>query len=121
MNILCSYNGKSNLDETLDDNISYLIGKYFYDNKIGFKILDLDFIKPEPNINDELVRYQIEMDVNPTEFKIDWIRKELEIANFDKGLTIKSENHKILFADENTADIIYRRRIRSQNKQSFRS
>ena len=47
--------------------------------------------------------------------------KELEIANFDKGLTIKSENHKILFADENTADIIYRRRIRSQNKQSFRS
>jgi len=109
MNIVCSYNGASNLDETLDGNISYLIGKHCYDNKIYFKILNLVFVKPKPNVNDELIRYQVEIGLNPIDFNIDWIINELEIENFEKGLTIKSENNEILYADKYTADIQHRR------------
>lgn len=114
MNIVCSYKGASNLDETLDNNISYLIGKHCCDNKIDFKILNLDFVKPEPNVNDELIRYQLEIGMNLTDFKTDWILKELEIENFEKGLTIKSENNDILYADEYTADIQYRRSLKKK-------
>ena len=114
MNIVCSYHGASNLDKTLDDNISYLIGKYCYTNKIDFKILNLDFIKPEPNVNDELIRYQLDIGMKLQDFKTDWILKELEIQNFEKGLTIKSENNQILYADEYTADIKYRRILKKK-------
>lgn len=114
MSAVCSYNGASNLDETLNDNISYLIGKHCYDNKIAFKILNLDFVKPERNVNDELIRYQIEIGLDFTDFKTDWILKELEIENFEKGLTIKSDKNEILYADEYTADIQYRRSLKKK-------
>ncbi len=114
MNIVCSYRGTSELDETLDDNISYLIGKHCYENEIDFKILNLDFVKPEPNVNDELVRYQIEIGLNPIDFKTEWILKELENENYENGLTIKSDNSEILYVDEYTADIQYRRKIKKK-------
>ncbi len=114
MNIVCSYNGASNLDETLENNLSYLIGKHCYDNNIDFKILKLDFVKPEPNVNDELIRYQIEIGMSPIDFNTDWILNELEIENWEKGLTIKSENDEILHADEYTADIQYRRKLKKK-------
>ena len=114
MNVVCSYNGASNLDETLDDNISYLIGRYCYNNEIDFKILSLEFVEPEPNVNDELIRYKIEIGTNPIDFKTDWISKELEIENFEKGLTIKSDNDEILYADEHTADIEHRRKLKKK-------
>ena len=113
MHIVCAYNGASNLDETLDDNISYLIGKYFYENNIDFKILDMDFVVPEPEINDELVRYDVEIGIQPDKFNSDWIQKALKAEGFDKGLTIKSDNGRILFADEHTADIQYRRNTKN--------
>ena len=113
MNIVCSYKGASNLDETLDDNISYLIGKYCYDNKIDLKILNLDFVKSVPNINDELIRSQIEIGINADDFNSNWILKELEVERFDKGLTIKSEKDEILYVDEYTADFKYRRKLKN--------
>lgn len=42
------------------------------------------------------------------EFKIEWIINSLEDNGFEKGLTIK-KNRDILYADEFTADIKYRR------------
>jgi len=113
MHIVCSYNGASNLDETLDDNISYLMGKYFYDNNMDFEILDMDFVSPKPEINDELVRYHVEIGIQQDKFNSDWIRKALENEGFGNGLTIKSIHGKILFADSSTADIQYRRRIKN--------
>ena len=83
MSIICSYKGESNLDETLDDHITCLIGKYFCENKIEYKILDLNCVKPRPNINDELIQYKVEMNVNLIDVKIDSIQKELE--NFKRG------------------------------------
>ncbi len=116
MYVVCSYHGADELDVTLDDNISYLIGKYCYDNGIAFKILDLCFVAPEPNVHDELLRYHVELGVNSDEFKTDWMLKELEIENFEKGLTIRSENGEILYADEYSADIQVRRKIGKRKK-----
>lgn len=111
MNIICAYNGADNLDETLDDNISYLLGKHCYDNGVEFKILSLDFVQPKPNINDELIRYQVEMGLDQIDFKTEWILGELKHGNFEKGLTIKSVNDEILYADEYTADLRFRRAL----------
>ena len=69
--ILSTYNGVSNLDITLDDNITYLLGKHCYTNEIKFEILNLDWVKPQPNINDELIRYEVEFGVIEHEFKSD--------------------------------------------------
>ncbi len=117
MNIVCSYKGENSLDETLDDKISYLLGKYCYENKIDFKILNLDFVNPEPSVNDELVRYQIELGASSKDFNTDWILSELEMESFEKGLTIKSEHEEILYADEFTADIQFRRELK-RNKRA---
>ena len=110
--ILSRYHGVSNLDETLDNNITYLIGKYFYDHDIKFKILNLDWVKPQPNINDELIRYEVEVGVIEHEFKSDWILKELENEGYEKGLTIKSEHGKVIYVDPYTADIQLRRKMK---------
>ena len=109
MNIVSSYNGSSNLDETLDDNISYLVGKYFYANQIEFKILKLDFVKAVPACNDELIRYEIEFDLMQDQFEPTFIVMELKKEGFEKGLTIKYYNH-ILYADGYSADIQQRRK-----------
>ncbi len=111
---LRKYKGVDNLDVVLDDNISYLIGKYFYDNHIYFKILALDFILPKPNVNDELVKYTVEIGSANLNYK--WIFNELERCGFKKGLTIKNANGKVIYADECTADIKERRKIRKEQK-----
>ena len=112
MDIVCSYNGTDNLDVTLDDNISYLIGKHFYDSGIKFNILDLNFISPKPNYHDELIRYKIEIELNGNNFDFNWILKKLKSNNFDKGLTIKSDKEEILYADQYSADIKLRRQLK---------
>ena len=111
MHIVSAYHGKDNLDETMDENISYLIGKYCYDHQIDFKILSLDFIDAQPNVNDELVRYIVAIDTTSAPFKNEWILDELTKNGYEKGLTIKSEDGQILYADEYTADIQYRRTL----------
>ncbi|WP_445457590.1 hypothetical protein [Flavobacterium sp. HNIBRBA15423] len=115
MQIVITYHGISNLDETLDENISYLIGKYFYQNNIDFKMLSLNFIASKPNINDKLIRYEIELGVNKSEFQYDWILKELEMEGYEKGLTIKTPENEIIYADEYTADITFRRKLKKYN------
>ena len=110
--ILSRYNGPSNLDITLDDNITYLLGKHCYTNEIKFEILNLDWVKPQPNINDELIRYEIEVGIDDDEFKTDWILKELENEGYEKGLTIKSEHGKVIHVDPYTADIQLRRKMK---------
>lgn len=112
MLIAITYHGASNLDETLDENISYLIGKYFYQNNIDFKILVLDFIAPKPNINDTLIRYEVELGIHKSEFQYEWILKELEEEGLEKGLTIKTPENEIIYADEYTADIPCRRKLK---------
>lgn len=112
VNIVTNYHGSSNLDETLDENISYLIGKYFYENQIDFKILELEFITPKPNTNDEMIQYIIELGINEKEFEYEWILNELKNAGFEKGLTIKSSENGIIYADQYTADIQQRRKIK---------
>lgn len=116
MYVVCSYHGADELDVTLDDNISYLIGKHCYDNGIPFKILDLCFVEPEPNVHDELIRYQVELGVNSDEFNPNWMLKELEIENFEKGRTIRSEKGEILYADPFSADIQFRREIKKAKR-----
>ncbi|GAB5525748.1 MAG: hypothetical protein Roseis2KO_36200 [Roseivirga sp.] len=105
--IVSSYNGISNLDETLDDNISYLIGKYCYDHNIGFRILELTIADPEPKVHDGLIRYQVELEINPDEFKTAWVLDELKTNGFEKGLTIKREDRTVLYSDEFSADIAW--------------
>ena len=112
LNVVTNYHGPSNLDETLDENISYLIGKYFYANKIDFKILELEFISPKPNTNDEMIQYLVELGINEKEFEYKWILNELKNAGFEKGLTIKSTENNIIYADQYTADIQQRRKIK---------
>ena len=117
MNVVRAYNGASRLDETLDDNISYLIGKHCYDSNIEFEILNLNFVDSEPNVNDELISYQVRLGIDSSEFQVDWILKELENEKFEKGLTIKSENGDILYGDPYSADLQHRRELKN-NKQT---
>lgn len=61
VSILATYHGVSNLDETIDENLTIFIERYFYHNNISFKILSLNFKNPVPNTNDELFQYIIEI------------------------------------------------------------
>lgn len=63
LKILESYNGRDYLDEILDDNISYLLGEYCFENKIEFKIISLDLMKAVTELSDELVRYILEIKI----------------------------------------------------------
>lgn len=112
MHIIVHYHEVSNLDETLDENISYLLGKYFYQNSIDFKILQLDFVDPQPNIHDEHIQYVIEVGIEEEAFKYEWILTELEREGFEKGLTIRNNNREIIFADQFSADIQWRRKFK---------
>ncbi len=104
LDIINSYNGASNLDITLDDNISYLIGKYFYENKIDFKIDKIEFVSLKHNKNDELVRYELQIAVDKSQFRYEWILNELKQNGFDKGSTIKDINGEIIYADDYMAN-----------------
>ncbi len=117
MLILCSYNGASNLDVTIDDNLVYLLGKHFHDNKLNFKIEEVKLVEPTPGENDELVRFEVEMDIG--EFESEFIRKELEYQGFEKGLTIKLTNGKTLFADNHTSDIPLRRSLNKSGETFY--
>ena len=112
MHIVAHYHGASNLDETLDENISYLLGKYFYQNSIDFKILQLDFVDPQPNIHDKHIQYEIAVGVEKEVFNYEWILQELEREGFEKGLTIRNNNREIIFADQFSADIQWRRKLK---------
>lgn len=112
MLVVIHYHGVDNIDVTLDDNISYLIGKYFYDNKMEFNILSLKIVKPKPNINDELIQYEVEIGVTKTEFRYEWILDEFKKTGFEKGLTIKSLENKIIYSDLFTADIQQKRKLK---------
>lgn len=109
-NVIINYHGVSNLDVTLDENITYLIGKYFYQKNIPFKILQLDFVDPKPNVYDQHIRYDVEIEIEETVFKYEWILTELERAGFEKGLTIRSHTKEIIYADQFSADIQWRRK-----------
>lgn len=78
LQIVANYFWASNLDVALDDNISYLIGKHFFENSIEFKIKSLDFIKPKPNLNYDLIRYKIPVGLNSDSFQVSWILDELK-------------------------------------------
>ena len=108
--ILTGYNGLNNLDETLDDNITYVIGRYFYENEIGFAVESLNFIQPIPNHNDELVRYVVSIEHADPAFCVRTIVRELTDDGFERGCTIRIFGGAVLHADSHSADIRIRRR-----------
>lgn len=114
LHIVKTYHGPGNLDETLDEHISYLIGKYCYDHQLTFRIHEIEFVDAQPKVHDELVRYWVELGVNPDQFDTRWISGELISAGYEKGLTIKTENGSTLHGDAYSPDIDFRRMLKQK-------
>ena len=104
---------------TIDDNMVYLIGKHFHDNKLNFRIDKIEFVEPTPNKNDELVRFEVEIEMDKEQFESEFIRKELEHEGFEKGLTIKLPTGETLFADKHTSDIQLRRSLNKKGETFY--
>ena len=110
MYVLATYNGGlSNLDETLDDNITYIIGRHFHENKIGFAIESMDTIPAVPSNNDELVRYVVNIESDDSNSCAQAVVRELTADRYAKGCTIRGIDGVVLYADSHTADIQLRR------------
>lgn len=100
--------------QTLDDHLTDLVVKPFNDRDIPSKIIKIDFVDATPNTNDELVRYEVDAEIDEREFKPDWLRETLEKEGFEKGLTIKDHHGEGLYNDEYTADIPLRRKTHAK-------
>jgi len=120
MHVVASYHGPGNLDVALDDNISYLIGKYCHDHQIPFTIHSIDFVPAQPQLSDELVRYKVEMGMKKQEFKPEQIFEDLEKEGYERGLTIRELDGQILFADKATGDLPLRRQMMEERKRKKR-
>jgi hypothetical protein len=111
MNLLQGSNGSDSVYQTLDDHVTDLVVKPFKDRDIPSKIVKIDFIDATPNTNDELVRYEVDAEMDEREFKPNWLLEALQEEGFEKGLTIKDHHGESLYNDEYTADIPLRRKM----------
>ena len=114
MFVLAGYNGGlSNLDVTLDDNITYLLGRQFYEIDVDFNVISMEHVDPIPNQNDELVRYEIEIGNDDARSCATSIIAELTSEGYARGCTIRCADGLVLHADLLTADITLRRQLQS--------
>jgi hypothetical protein len=116
LQVLNSYNGQDNLDETLDENITWLIKEYFLENSIEFDFKEsIQFVKPTPQKNDELVRYNLT--IKSETLDLNNLVKKLENKGFEKGLTITTQDRSPIYFDQYTADIQFRRSLGKKKKR----
>jgi ABC-type ATPase with predicted acetyltransferase domain len=112
MMVISDYNGADGVNETLDDHITDLVLQPFEERDIEAKLVKIDFVDPVPNANDELVRYEIEADIEAKDFRANWFQQAFEAEGYEKGLTIKDHHGESLYHDEDTADIVLRRKVK---------
>ncbi|AHM63430.1 hypothetical protein D770_25935 [Flammeovirgaceae bacterium 311] len=112
MLLLRDYEKPGGKYQTADDHITDLVQKPFEERGITSKIKKIDIVDPAPNTNDELLRYELEADVSEKEFNPGWILQTFEKEGYEKGLTIKDHHGESLYHDEDTADILLRRKFR---------
>lgn len=113
MSALGEHDGADGVYQILDNHITDLVLKPFEERGIEAKIIKIDTVDPSPNKNDEMVRYELDADVAANEFKPDWFLQTFEEEGFEKGLTIKDHHGESLYHDEDTADIILRRKAKA--------
>ena len=113
MSALGEHDGADGVYQILDDHITDLVLKPFEERGIGAKIVKIDTVDPSPNKNDEMVRYELDADVAANEFKPEWFLQTFEEEGFEKGLTIKDHHGESLYHNEDTADIILRRKAKA--------
>lgn len=114
MIVLKEYEGEDNVYQILDDHITDLVRKPFQEKDIPVKITRLDFVDPVPNKNDELVRYELQVEEDELGVTPKEILHTLEEAGYEKGLTIKDHHGESLYNDEYTADIPLRRKAQEK-------
>lgn len=114
MMVLNEYGSTGGVYQTLDDHITDLIQKPFEERGTAAKINRIDFVDPTPNVNDELVRYELDVEDTEDAFKPKWILEALEAEGFEKGVTIKDHHGESLYNDAYTADIPLRRKAQDK-------
>ncbi|WP_143449893.1 hypothetical protein [Janthinobacterium sp. BJB304] len=101
ISILCEYNGRDNLDVTLDDNITYLIDEAL--RKAGVYVKNKTMKTYYSEKNEEILSYQLTLIVWPPGLNLYCIVNDLTQENFHQGLCIKlqSQHHgfSIVYAD----------------------
>jgi len=118
MCVVNAYNGAGNVDETLDDNITYIIGRHFHEYDIEFSIQSMNLVPPTPEVNDELVRYRVTIHSDDAEECPKRVLAELKADGFERGCTIKTMAGGLLHADEYTADIQVRRTLGKKRRKA---
>ncbi len=112
MLVIRDYNGADGVNQIMDDHLTDLVLKPFEERDIAAKLIKIDFVDPIPNANDELLRYEVEADVDEKEFRAAWLVQAFEEEGYEKGLTIKDHHGESLYHDEDTADIVLRRKVK---------
>ncbi|QDU58404.1 hypothetical protein Pan181_46390 [Aeoliella mucimassa] len=117
MRILAEYNGGlSNLDETLDDNITWLLGRPFDENGTPFQVECLNRVPATPDCNDPLVRYNVQVEHEDARLCASQIVATLTAEGYVRGCTIRTLDGQVLHVDSDTADIQLRRQLRRDSK-----
>lgn len=114
MNALNSYQKKDSNYGTVDDQILDLIQDSLTERGLGVKVIKRELLDPVPNNHDEMLRYELDLEVEDKEFKPVWILESLEAEGYEKGLTIKDQKGNSLYHDEHTADILLRRKMQEK-------
>ncbi len=110
MFVLNSYQEKDERYLTVEDHILELVENSLDEGGVAAKLTKRDLLDPVPNVHDEMIRYEFELDVDAKEFKPAIILNKMEAEGFEKGLTIKDQKDESLYHDAYTADIILRRK-----------
>lgn len=118
MRILADYNGGlDNLDVTLDDNITWLIQKPF---RTGFFLDSMKEVMAVPGENEGFFRYEVTIRDCGAASCVQLIEQALSVAGYERGCTIRTSEGEILRSDEETADILERRRIKNETGRTSR-
>ncbi|MBB5635262.1 hypothetical protein HDF26_004599 [Pedobacter cryoconitis] len=98
VSVLSEYNGPDNLDETWDENISYIINESLNDNNLLIKEARIEIypvsvkIEPAPARNDEVFSYELTLIIKPPGCNFQFIADSLTSAGYQKGLCIKKKS-----------------------------
>lgn len=105
--VLASYYGISNLDETWDDNIFYLITNTLHEHQVHVKSANLTMKQASEKFLGK-ISYQLILLVRPPLFDFNWLLNDLREAGFQRGIHLKlaSKNggFESRYRDESAAD-----------------
>ena len=122
ISVLAEYNGISNLDETWDDNIMYIINQSLSDSGVSIKKSEIVMV-PESIHFEEKLCYHVTLIPTLQRVDLNSVVISLKKENFHKGLCIlKRQNNatkQIIYKDKYHDDNSLNKSFSEQDKPDF--